>query len=261
MTRLVLICLPALLLGYALAEDAKAPDTKRDVAAIERGKKLFSDTQGDEYPSCAQCHSVEPEATETDSAETDSAETDSADDDSGDDVAEKAESGAKPEEPKHLGPGGTLYGSARRAGWRNKETYKDVVDAAQYCATTWQERKYGLKAAQQADLRAYLESIAGAKPLPMRKVQRKPALLKEFDGGDAERGQLLVVRYCGACHGPEHISFELKPASKKKLLVARKIRGYDAKLRFKPQATTMSYYTTDRLPDEDLRDIVAYCGK
>ncbi len=28
-----------------------------------------------------------------------------------------------------------------------------------------------------------------------------------------------------------------------------------------PQGGTMSYYTTDRLSDKDMRDIIAYCGK
>jgi len=229
MNRLVLILLPLatlVLLGYAVADETKKPD----VEAIKRGKKLFEDTQGDDYPSCAQCHNVVPKDKEL-------------------------------KEAKYLGPAGTLFGSARRAGWRNKDTYKDVVDASQYCAKTWQERKRGLKAAQQADLRAYLGSIAGKKVLPKRKVQRKPKMIKTFDGGDAARGKKLIARYCGACHGPDHISFELKPHKKKKLLVARKTRGYDRKLKFKPQDGTMSYYTTDRLSDKDLRDIIAYCGK
>jgi len=228
MNRLPPLVVLLLTLGYALAEDSEkpvVPDT-----ALERGKKLFADTQGDDYPSCAQCHSVLPEDKELKGA-------------------------------KYLGPAGTLHGSARRAGWRNKDTYKDVIDAAQYCAKTWQERRHGLKAAQQADLRAYLESIAGKKVLPKRKVERKPKLITKFDGGDAVRGKKLVVRHCGACHGPDHISFEIKANHKKKLLVARKVRGYDKKLKFKPQGGTMSYYTIDRLSDKDLRDIIAYCGK
>jgi len=225
MLRPMLIGLPLLMLGYALADETKKSDT-----AVERGKKLFADTQGDDYPSCAQCHGVLPGEKELKDA-------------------------------KFIGPAGTLYGSARRAGWRNKDTYKDVVDASQYCAKTWQERKRGLKADQRADLRAYLTTIAGKKVLPKRKVERKPKLIREFGGGDAKRGKELVARYCGACHGPDHISFEIKPRHKKKLLVARKIRGYDKKLKFKPQSGTMSYYTTDRLSDKDLCDVIAYCGK
>jgi mono/diheme cytochrome c family protein len=233
MNRIMLIVVPLLMLGYVLAEeneeDSKPPEAEPDTA-LARGRKLFADTQGDDYPSCAQCHGVLPEDKEL-------------------------------KEAKHLGPGVTLYGSARRAGWRNKDTYKDVIDASEYCAKTWQERKHGLKAAQEADLRAYLDSIAGDKALPKRKVERKPKLITEFDGGDAARGEKLVARYCGGCHGPDNISFKIKPNDKKKLLVARKVRGYDRKLKFKPQGGTMSYYTTDRLPDKDLRDIIAYCGK
>ena len=56
MTRLVLLSIPLLLpiLGLALAEDtAKRAQTPAE-KALARGKKLFSDTQGDYYPSCAQ---------------------------------------------------------------------------------------------------------------------------------------------------------------------------------------------------------------
>ncbi|MHC4955784.1 MAG: c-type cytochrome [Planctomycetota bacterium] len=226
MQRILILMAPAILLAVAIAEEPKKPDKE----AIERGKKLFADTQGDDYPSCAQCHSILPEEKER-------------------------------KEAKVLGPGGTLFGSARRAGWRNSDKFKDVVDASQYCAKKWQERKYGLKAAQAADLKAYLWSIAGKKALPKRKVQRKPKLIKDFEGGDAKRGEKLTQKYCTGCHGEENISFLIKPRGKKKLLIARKIRGYDKKLKFKPWSGTMSYYTTDRLSDKEMRDIIAYGGK
>ncbi len=226
MNRSILLLVPLLALGYALAEDAKKPDPK----AVQRGKKLYADTQGEDYPSCAQCHNVLPEKKEA-------------------------------KEAKYLGPGVTLYGAARRAGWRNKDSYKTVADASQYCAKTWQERKRGLKAAQAADLTAYLQSIAGNAALPQRKVQRKPKLIKDLSGGDAQRGKKLTQRYCAGCHGDENISFALKPQHKKKALVARKVRGYDKKNKFKPWGGTMAYYTTDRLSDQALRDIIAHVGK
>ena len=226
MSRSILLLVPVLALGLAFAENAKKVDAK----AIERGKKIFEDTQGDDYPSCAQCHNVVPVEREA-------------------------------KEAKYLGPGVSLFGASRRAGWRNADKYKNVVDASQYCAKTWQERKYGLKAAPAADLGAYLRSIAGKKALPKRKVQRKPKLTRNLDGGDAQRGKKLAVRYCAGCHGDDNISFALKPQHKKKALVARKVRGYDRKNKFKPWGGTMAYYTTDRLSDKDLRDIIAYVGK
>ena len=51
----------------------------------------------------------------------------------------------------------------------------------------------------------------------------------------------------------------IKPGKKKKSYLVKKIRGYDSKNKFKPG--TMSYYTTDRLPDDDLKHILAYLGK
>lgn len=223
--------LAACLLGSAWGEEkGDQPGEKPDAAAIERGKKLFLDTQDDDYPSCADCHNTVPEADEAKLA-------------------------------KHLGPGVTLFGAARRAGWRNRDTFGNVAEASEYCAKTWQERKKGLKAAQRADLLAYLNSIGGDKPLPARKVERKPKLLDDIEGGDKEKGRKTAVRYCGHCHTADGLSFELEPAKKKKDLIARKVRGYDAKRRFRPQKSTMSYYTTERLSDGDLRDIIAYLGK
>ena len=214
----------ALLIGAAWAQDSGKE------TAVERGRKLFLDTQDDDYPSCADCHNVIPEEKEA-------------------------------KEAKYLGPGVTLHGAARRAGWRNRDTFENVAEASQYCAKTWQERKNGLKAAQRADLLAYLQSIAGKKALPKRKVKTKPKLLKEIGGGDAKAGKETSIRYCGKCHNPDGLSFDLEPGKKKKDLIARKVRGYNAKRKFKPQKGTMSYYTVERLSDKDLRDIIAYLGK
>ena len=225
--RTGLLLLPALfVIATAWGED-KAPKTD---PAVERGKKLFGEREDEEYPSCADCHSVLPPDKEA-------------------------------KEAKFLGPGESLFGSARRAGWRNKDSYKDVGEAAQYCAKTWQKKRKGLKAAALKDLVAYLKSVDGGKPLPMRKVERKPKLAKDISGGDAKNGEKLAKRYCAQCHHPDGISFPLKKNGKKKDLILRKTRGYDAKRRFKPQRGTMAYYPTTRLSDKDLRDIIAYLGK
>jgi mono/diheme cytochrome c family protein len=204
-----------------------------DEAAVARGKEIFHDTQRLAYASCAQCHNLVPEKEE----------------------AAKA---------KHLGPGATLYGSAVREGWRNMNTYRDVGEASQKCAKWWQKRKGGLKPSQRADLVAFLRKHSPKEgSLPKRKVERKPKLLTDLDGGDAAKGAKLVARHCHGCHGEadDMLAVELKPNRKKKLLVARKVRGYNSKNQFKPQAGTMSYYTTDRLSDADLRHILAHLGK
>ena len=217
------VLLFALLAGLVAA----APD---DDAAAARGKELFFDNQDLEYPSCADCHSLLPEKEEKKKA-------------------------------KHLGPGATLYGAVLREGWRNMNTYKDVGEASQTCAKKWQRRKKGLKAAQRADLIAFLKTAAPAKgPLPKRKV-RRPKVLKNWSGGDAKKGKALSARYCMQCHhaGDDSLSFELKPNHKRKDLLARTVRGYNNKMKFKPK--TMSYYTVERLPDADLKHIIAYLGR
>ncbi|MHC4224985.1 MAG: c-type cytochrome [Planctomycetota bacterium] len=214
------------LMGLALAgpDEAKSP--------AERGKALFHDNKELEYASCAMCHNLVPEAEERKKAE-------------------------------HLPPGGTLYGSAVREGWRNRKTYADVGEASQTCAKLWQKRKKGLKADQRADLVAFLKTVAPDGTLPMRKVQRTPKPLKKLEGGDAEKGRKLTELHCGGCHGKkvDDFSSELRPNRLRKPVVARKVRGYNAKSKFKPQDGMMSYFTNDRLPDEDLKHILAYLGR
>lgn len=223
---LIALAFACLTLGLASAQSDSADNP------VERGRKLFLDTQELAYPACAHCHNTMPEKDELKKA-------------------------------KQLGPGVTLDGAATRAGWRNRDSFKNVGEALQYCAKTWQERPGGFKAAPLADLVAYLNTLGDGKPLPKRKVQRKPKLLSDLAGGDAEKGKALTARFCGGCHNAEDdaISFPLKPGRKRSELIARKVRGYDAKSKFKPQGGTMSYYTTDRLADADLRHIIAYLGR
>lgn len=231
MRGLFLLLPAALFLTTAWADDKKAPEETKVDPAVARGKKIFERRAEEEYPSCADCHGVLPPEKEA-------------------------------KEAKHFGPAETLYGSARRAGWRNSDTkYKDIGEAYKYCAKTWQKLKKGYKAAEHADLVAYLKSIGGDKALPMRKVERKPKLMSDIEGGDAKNGLKLTARYCGQCHHNDSISFPLKANKKKNDLILRKVRGYDAKRRFKPTRGTMAYYPTTRLSDKELRDIIAHLGK
>jgi mono/diheme cytochrome c family protein len=209
-------------LGLALADS-------EDAAA--RGEKLFRDRQEGLYPSCADCHSLLPEEEEA-----------------------KAE---------QRGPGATLFGAAVREGWRNMNTFKDVGEASQKCAKSWQKREGGLDAAQRSDLVAFLREHAPEGKLPKREVQRQPKLLKDLSGGDPETGRRLAATWCVACHNEaeDALSFPFEPGKRKRDQVARKVRGYDAKGAFKPEEGSMSYYTNDRLPDEELRHILAYVAK
>jgi mono/diheme cytochrome c family protein len=219
--------LPALLLAALL----KLAAAEAGDAAAARGEKLFHDRQEGLYPACADCHSLLPEEQER--------------------------------EAPRRGPGATLHGAAVRAGWRNMNTFADVGEASQKCAKDWQKRKGGLDAGQRADLVAFLGTHAPKGPLPKREVERKPKLLRDLAGGDAARGEGLVERYCRACHNEaeDALSFPFEPRKRKREQVARKVRGYDAKGAFRPEEGTMSYFTTERLPDEELRHILAYVGK
>ena len=226
MQRALFLLLPMLLAGALVTADGNAADE----TAAERGKKLFHDTVEFQVPSCAHCHSLLPPAED-----------------------------AKSEAP--IGPGTSLWGTTKRAGWRNMKTFSDAGDASRYCGRVFQERKGGLSGAQRTDLLASLARHSPDESLPARKVERRPRMLKKFDGGDTQKGKQLYVRYCVGCHNDtdEAIYVPVKPGKKKKSYIARKVRGYDNKNKFKPG--TMSYYTTDRLSDEDLKHLIAYLGK
>ncbi len=235
MRSLVLVVLTLLLLLYGAALDGAtfaAPDSAR--ATVERGRVVFADTQEGLSPSCANCHSLLEPAQELKKA-------------------------------KFLGPGASLWGAALRAGWRNVKIYKDVGEAAQFCARKYQERKKGLSLKQRTDLTAYLKTMVPkskkAGSLPARKVQKKPKLLKEYAKGDKTKGSKLYSRYCAGCHNDadDAVSFAIKLGKKKRAQIARRVRGYTAKRKFKPGA--MSYYPTDRLSDAQLADILAYLGR
>jgi mono/diheme cytochrome c family protein len=87
--------------------------------------------------------------------------------------------------------------------------------------------------------------------------------MADFAGGVPERGRRLVDRHCAGCHDPaeDALSFGFEPGKRKRAEVARKVRGFDAKGQFKPEEGSMSYYTNDRLTDEELLDILAYVAK
>ncbi|MEE8107105.1 MAG: hypothetical protein V3T86_16340 [Planctomycetota bacterium] len=195
-----------------------------------RGKILFEDTEDYSYPSCAHCHAVKPDKDE--------------------------------KKLKHVGPGSSLWGSAKRGGWRNMKTYKYVGEALQYCAKTWQKRRKGIKGEKLTDLVAYLELIS-PEPLKARKLIKKPKKLKKLDGGDATKGHQIVEHKCAGCHSAADTaySFDLRKRKRRVDQIARKVRGYDEKSKFKPQKGQMSYYSIERLSDDELRHVLAAIGK
>ena len=129
----------------------------------------------------------------------------------------------------------------------------------------FQKRKK-LPAIQVADLNAFLATFSPGKDVKPRKIGYKPKVLTSFDGGNADAGKKNIVKYCAGCHGDtdDHIAFELKKGRVKKAKIASKVRGWikrKDKLVFKANNGMMSFFATDRLPDKDLLDIIAYVGK
>ena len=91
----------------------------------------------------------------------------------------------------------------------------------------------------------------------------KPKKLKKLEGGDAKKGLVLVEKKCGGCHSTaeDAFSFDLNKRKRRVDQIARKVRGYDEKGKFKPQKGQMSFYTEQRLTDDELRHILAAIGK
>ncbi|MFQ5843416.1 MAG: c-type cytochrome [Planctomycetota bacterium] len=204
-----------------------------DDDAVARGRRIFFDSGEDlEWPSCAHCHAtvaVEEEAQET----------------------------------GHIRPAYPVFNTAHRGAWKNKPAGKGpktAGDAGNICVRAFQKRK-PLPPAQLADLNAFLESVSPSTDVQPRKIRYKPPLPEELDGGDAEEGPGRISLYCAGCHGDtsDHIMFKLEPKKKwKKLRVARKVRGYTRAGKWKANNGMMSFFARGRLPDADLKDILAY---
>jgi len=221
------VAAPLLVVGLAVAADTVEPEP------VKRGRALFADTGELTYASCAHCHGL---------------------------AAEGGERKSKVRKQAH-----TLFGAVLREGWRNRNNYADVGAASQYCAKTFQERRKGLTVSQRKDLIAFLATQVpkDKTKLPKREVKRAK-MHKDFtkyEGGDAVKGKGLFERSCVECHNDrdDSISMILKPGKKTKKLIVRKVRGYDAKRRFKP--STMGYFTAASLSDDELRHVLAYLGR
>ncbi|MHC4547300.1 MAG: c-type cytochrome [Planctomycetota bacterium] len=203
----------------------------------ERGRRIFHDTgENLAYPSCAHCHAVVDDAAEVKTG--------------------------------RVRPGHPVFNSAHRGAWKNgNRKLKTAGDAGNTCVVSFQKRKR-LPADRVADLEAYLRTISPGKAKP-RRLGFEPALPESLDGGDRARGRTLVQRYCAGCHGAseQHLQDELKAGRRKRGKVAMKVRGWikdkraPGGMRFKPAHGQMSFFAKDRLPDEDLRDILAYVGR
>jgi len=201
------------------------------------GKKIFTDSGEDlDYPSCAHCHATVDASKEL-------------------------------EMTGHVRPAYPVFNTAGRGAWKNKPAGKGPAsagDAGNICVRAFQKRKK-LPASDVADLNAFLATVSPGEAEP-RKIQYAPALPESLDGGNADEGRKKVEAYCGGCHGAsdDHLQFELKPGRKPKLKVAMKVRGWvekDGKRKFQANNGMMSFFAKDRLPDEDLLDILAYVGR
>ncbi|MCZ6573975.1 MAG: cytochrome c [Planctomycetota bacterium] len=231
MTRVSLVLLGLTLLtvlGLANLAPAESSD------AVARGKKIFNDTGDDfEWPSCAHCHAI---------------------------VSAKEEA----EKTGHVKPAYPVLNTSNRGAWKNKAkgTLKTAGDAGNICVRAFQKRKK-LPAEQVSDLNAYLASVSPSKDVKPRKIKYAPKVLEDFSGGNAEEGKKKVQLYCAGCHGSgdNSVIWELKKGRKKRLRVAQKVRGYTRKGEFKANNGMMSFFAIERLPDKDLKDIIAYVGK
>jgi len=207
---------------------------------VEKGRAIFNSTGEDfDYPSCANCHA-------TVSAETELKET------------------------KHIRPAFPVFNTSHRGAWKNKKAGKlpTAGDAGNICVKEFQKREKSLTASELEHLNAFLASVSPGTDVKPRKIMYAPKIPESLDGGDKDKGKVIVAQMCSVCHGPtdDHFQSELKPGRRKKMKVAMKVRGWitdkkTKKLKFKADAGQMGFIAKNRLSDAQLLDVLAYLGK
>lgn len=114
----------------------------------------------------------------------------------------------------------------------------------------------GLSAEQEEQLQAFIDAISpeSSPALDFTTTYRSmETLLRDPTGGDAAKGKKLADKYCMTCHLDGRVGPVWAPGLYEPDWVVRRVRrgeGHSNK--------QMPNWTTARLPDNDLRDIVTY---
>ncbi len=155
----------------------------------------------------------------------------------------------------HVRSNTTLWDSGRRPNyWRGfADTLEQGIDI---CVRKWMLKPSGAAKEQLADLAAYLRRISPDVQPPLDYaglVVGRQTAIDRPTGGNAERGAVLMERYCTYCHAEGALRPPLTPGLYEADYLVKRVRwipGHDAK--------QMPPLGMDRLRDNELRDIVTY---
>lgn len=154
-------------------------------------------------------------------------------------------------------PSSTMFNAAGRATlWQGLAP--GPGRAADICARLFMRRPDGLDAKVQGDLDAYVRKLAAdAQPAldyDVIHLSRRSILdVTNPEKGDKKKGKKLVDTYCKSCHQKGAVRPELEPGLYEADMIARRVRrglGSDNQ--------QMPLFTVTKLPDSELRDIIAY---
>jgi len=159
-------------------------------------------------------------------------------------------------EGKGVHPSHTLYDAAHRASlWQGLAPAPGK--AASICNRLFMLSPQGLGPAQEAQLEAYLKTIAPDDAAPALNydalaLTRRTALAKATSG-DPKAGKALVEKFCAGCHGKGRVRPELTVGLYEPDYLVQRIRWLPGR-----DSRQMPPMYLDRLVDSDLRNIVTY---
>ena len=173
--------------------------------------------------------------------------------------------------------GHSLANSTNRLTWWGQEPespdrYPDMAHAGVRCVVTFMLNPKKLTAQELVDLQAYLRAINRHPilvPLPNTAGGDLTGEYAGFEGGDRILGRGLFYAACHTCHPNGNAGIApVIPRDNDAAFYARKVReGNDLGAfmsgiypdAYDPDGGQfMPYFGTDRLPNEKIRDIIAY---
>ncbi|HEY4220740.1 MAG TPA: YceI family protein [Myxococcota bacterium] len=152
-------------------------------------------------------------------------------------------------------PSSTMWDAAQRATlWQGIAT--SPGHAADICAKLFMRKDAGLDAPVRANLEAYLKKISPDPQPPLNyeaiHVTRR-STVADLDRGSVANGKKLTEVYCKSCHAKGSVRPELEPGLYEGDMIVKRVRRFPG-----ADNQQMPLFTMNRLPDTELRDIVAY---
>ncbi len=168
----------------------------------------------------------------------------------------------EPAEDGFRRPGHTLAGSAQRSTYKNG-ALTEMLDAVNSCRVEWMNADpWTDDNADWLELFEFLDGLSGdATPVEIDIVEPPTSL----SGGSADAGRETFNASCAVCHAREGVGTQLAPPVAMRGLaadlIARRVRTsgrIDSEVYDGLTGGVMPFWASDRLSDDELRDIIAW---